>query len=572
MENPRASILQQATTACYRALYVAGIFSLFINVLMLVIPLHMLQVYDRVLSSRSFDTLMYLTAIAVIALLVLAFLDMARSRILVNSSIWFDHIMSPAAFAKSPDEILRGRSYGPQALRDIATVKQFISGTGIIALFDTPWVPVYLVVIFILHPILGFIALTGAILLFSLAILNEVVTRQPLKNANAEGIASQRFVESSLRNAEAIQAMGMMSYLVKHWSKKNEPVLELHATASNRASIILSISKFLRLSLQILILATGAMLVIHDVLTSGAMIAASILLARALAPVEQSIGVWKQFQATREAYRRLKQHFSEEILRSSGITLPRPRGALSLEDVSFYLPQVEKPIINHVSFNIEPGKLVALIGPSGAGKTTLARLIVGALKGSTGHIRLDGADVYNWDRDDFGQYVGYVPQDVELFPGSVTDNIARMNHVDDKDVLAAAQLAGIHEIILQLRQGYSTLIGDSSFFSLSGGQRQRIALARALYNEPSLIILDEPNANLDAEGEEALLQSLLQMRKKGATQIIISHRSSFIKHVDQIILLNEGKIQLMGNRDEVLSGLEKLAQSRMQSSSLQGNA
>jgi PrtD family type I secretion system ABC transporter len=571
MANPKTSVLQQATVACYRALYVAGIFSFFINILMLVIPLHMLQVYDRVLPSRSVDTLIYLTVIAVIALLVLAFLDMARSRILGNCSTWFDHIMSPAAFAKSPDEILKGRSYGAQALRDIATVKQFISGAGMVALFDTPWAPIYLIAIFLLHPMLGLIALGGAILLFSLAILNEVATREPLKSATAVSIASQRFVELSLRNAEAIQSMGMISYIVKHWVKKNAPALEFHTMVSNRASIILSLSKFLRLSLQVLILAAGALLVTQDILTSGAMIASSILLARALAPVEQSIGIWKQFQATREAFKRLKQHFSEEVPRMSGITLPRPRGALTLEDVSFYLPQVEKPVINHVSFKIEPGKLIALIGPSGAGKTTLARLIVGAIKCSTGHVRLDGAEGYNWDREDFGQYIGYLPQDVELFPGTVTENIARMNHVNDEAVLAAAQLAGIHEIILRLRQGYNTPIEDENFSFLSGGQRQRIALARALYNEPSLIVLDEPNANLDREGEEALLLSLLKMREKGATQIIISHRSSLIKHVDQIILMKEGKIQLMGERDFVLSTLEKLAQSRAQSSSLQGN-
>jgi PrtD family type I secretion system ABC transporter len=572
MKNPQPSMLQQATQACHRAFYVAGFFSLFINMLMLAIPLHMLQVYDRVLPSRSTNTLIYLTAIAIAALLVLAFLDMARSRILVNSGIWFDHVMSPAAFAKSPDEILKGRSYGPQALRDIATVKQFISGAGIIALFDAPWAPIYLIAVFMLHPLLGVIALVGAMLLFALAILNEMVTREPLKSANAEGIASQRFVESCLRNAEAIQAMGMMSYLVNHWTKKNEPVLGFHAVASNRSSIIMSASKFLRLSLQILMLAAGAMLVIHDVLTAGAMIAASILMARALAPVEQSIAVWKQFQTTQESYGHLKQHFSEDTPRTSGITLPRPKGAVSLENVSLYLPNIEKPIINQVSFKIEPGQLVAVIGPSGAGKTTLARLLVGALKPSMGHVRLDGAEVYDWDRNDFGQYVGYLPQDVELFPGTVTDNIARMNHINDEAVLAAAQIAGIHEIVLRLRQGYSTPIGENHSSSLSGGQRQRIALARALYNAPSLIILDEPNSNLDAEGEEALLRALLHMREKGATQVIVSHRSALIKHVDQIILMNEGKVQLMGERDSVLASLEKLAQSRLQSSSLQGHA
>ena len=485
--------------ACHKALYVAGFFSFFINILMLTTSLYMLQVYDRVLASRSYDTLIYLTLAAVIALAALTLLDIARSRVLVHVSYWLDNALSPAALAKGPDQILQGYAYGPQALRDIATVRQFIAGAGIFSLFDAPWVPIYLFVIFILSPALGFLATFGAIILFVLALINEIMTRKFLNEANSRAMSAQYYVDTSLRNAESIQAMGMMPNIIQHWETQNAPVLQLQTIASNRAAIILAISKFMRLSLQIFMLGIGAYLVINNQLTGGAMIAGSILLSRALAPVEQAISVWKQILAARQAYHRLQQHFSATTRHTSNISLPAPKGIVTLENVTYHLSRTEKPILANISLQIDAGEMIAIIGPSGAGKSTLARLIVGALKATSGDVRLDGADVYTWERHDFGRYTGYLPQDIELFTGTVKDNIARMGIIEDEAVISAAQIAEVHNLILHLPKGYDTHIGNSSYV-LSGGQRQRIALARAIYHFPRLLVLDEPNSNLDKNG------------------------------------------------------------------------
>lgn len=540
-----------------------GLFSFFVNILMLTVPIYMLQLFDRVLASRSYETLTYLTLIAIIALLTLALLDMTRSRIVIRVSHWLDATLSPAAIARSADEILQGRQYGPQALRDIGSIRQFLGGTGVFALFDSPWVPVFLLVIFLLHPVLGLFALFGAILLFSLALLNEYTTRDPLSRANTGSIQTLKQTDMAMRNAEVIQAMGMMPNIIRHWHKKNADVLKLQLTASNRASIILSSSKFARLALQLLMLGLGAYFVVQNELTPGAMIAASILLTRALAPVEQAIGAWKQLIAARQSYYRLKKHFNSQNLRGAGIQLPTPKGNLNIEGITFVPPGQRHPTLFNINYQLEPGKMVAVVGPAAAGKSTLARLIVGAWKPNAGCIRLDGADVYTWDRSDFGNHVGYLPQDIELFTGSVKDNIARMGEVDDDAVVRAAKMAGVHELILHLPAGYDTLI-DAGSFQLSGGQRQRIALARTLYQEPKLLVLDEPNSNLDTEGEEALTKALLQMRELGSTIIVIAHRPHIIKHVDEILVLNLGKIQFSGPRNRILKQMQEIAKAKRQ--------
>lgn len=518
----------------------------------------MLQVYDRVLASRSFDTLIYLTLAALIALMTLALLDIARSRILVHVSHWLDNALSPQALEKSPDEILKGHGYGPQALRDIATLRGFIAGSGIFSLFDAPWVPIYLLAIFYLSPTLCLLATLGAAALFGLGVINEMITRHMLAEANAKAITAQYYVDASLRNAEVIQAMGMMPNIIDHWQSKNNTVLRLQMIASNRAGAVLAITKFLRLALQILMLAVGAYLVIQNHLTGGGMIAGTILLSRALAPVEQGIGTWKQMLAARMSYHRLQKHFAAPSRAETSIKLPEPKGALSIDHVSYQLPNSDHPILSELSLQIRPGEMIALIGPSGAGKSTLARLIVGALKSTAGDIRLDSVDVYAWERTDFGKHIGYVPQDIELFNGTIKDNIARMGLVNDAAVIAAAQLAEVHDVILKLPKGYDTKIGGNSYV-LSGGQRQRIALARALYQMPRLLVLDEPNSNLDSEGENALQRTLLAMREHGATQIIISHKPSLVKHVDRIIFLVDGKIKMAGPREQVLAELQQHA-------------
>ncbi|OGT52193.1 MAG: hypothetical protein A3E84_02515 [Gammaproteobacteria bacterium RIFCSPHIGHO2_12_FULL_42_13] len=559
MSDIDASFLRKIMQACHKALYVAGFFSCFINILMLTTSLYMLQVYDRVLASRSFDTLIYLTLAAIIALVALTLLDIARSRVLVHVSYWLDNALSPTALAKSADQLLQGYAYGPQALRDIATIRQFVAGAGIFSLFDAPWVPIYLFVIFMLSPLLGLLATLGAVILFILAILNERMTRKLLNEATIRAMGAQYYIDASLRNAEIIQAMGMMKNIIQHWESQNGPVLQLQTIASNRAAIILAISKFMRLTLQIFMLGVGAYLVIENQLTGGAMIAGSILLSRALAPVEQAISVWKQLLAARQAYYRLQQHFSATTRYVSNITLPPPQGTVTLENVMYHLSRADKPILSNISLQIKAGEVIAVIGPSGAGKSTLARLIVGALKTTSGDVRLDGADVYTWDRNDFGRYTGYLPQDIELFTGTVKDNIARMGVIEDEAVVTAAQIAGVHNMILHLPKGYDTYIGNNSYI-LSGGQRQRIALARAIYHFPRLLVLDEPNSNLDSEGEESLLHAILAMRAKGTTQIIIAHHPSIIKQVDKIIFLVEGQIKMIGPRDQVLEKLQQITQ------------
>lgn len=556
MDNKPTSFFNNVIRACRQAVFYAVIFSFFTNLFMLTIPLYMLQIYDRVFASYSYDTLLYLTILAVFALLVYALVDVARTQIFTNVSHWLDHQLGSEALLRSPDELLQGRSYGTQSIADVRNLRTFITTPGFITFFDIPWMPIYIIVIFLLNVYLGILAVFGSLMLVVLAILNQKLTQKTLMEANVKNIMSQRQIDASLRNAEVIQAMGMMPNVIRFWHKQNDEALNLQTNANRINGFLSSFSKFLRLVLQMLVFTLGAVLVIKGQLSAGSMIAASILMSRALAPVDQAIGSWKTMIASLAGYRRLKEHFKVDSLRgSAGINLPAPKGKIHIEDLVFQAAGNEKLILNRINLTIEPGELVALIGPSGAGKSTLARLIVGALKPSHGKVRLDGADVYTWDRTHFGNHVGYLPQDVELFLGTVKENIARLNEGDDAKVISAAKLADIHDLILHFPKGYDTptVIGG---FNISNGQRQRIALARALYDEPAVLVLDEPNSNLDQKGEEALLQALLTMKQKGATQLVITHRPYLLNSVDKIILLREGMVQLFGTRDEVLKALQ----------------
>lgn len=559
MAKKDLSLMKETFIASKSAFMYVGLFSLFINLLMLTIPVYMMQVFDRVLVSQSYDTLIYLTLIAIAALLVLSLLDSVRSYILIRISSWFDHKLSPVALTLCPDQLLMGNPYPDQVLRDINTLRQFIGGTVIFTFFDTPWVPIYILVIFLLNPILGWISTIGAIILLLCALYNEFMTRKLLRESTDTTLSNNYETVATLRNAEVIQAMGMLYPLIRRWHKNNEKALNYQIRASEISGNILSVSKFLRSTLQILILGVGAYLVLTNQITSGMMIAGSILMSRALAPVEQGIGAWKQYQNARQAKDRLEPHFLFKSGREDSIQLPKPKGMLSLENLYYSPPKSNRYIINNINHQIKPGEMIALIGPSAAGKSTLARLIVGVLRPAIGAVRLDEADVFQWDREDFGKYVGYLPQDIELFNGSIQENIARMGEVDEKAVVKAAQMAGCHGLILHLPQGYGTMISRTGF-SLSGGQRQRIGLARALYQDPQLIVLDEPNSNLDNDGEIALLSALNDLKQRGATVIIIAHRPTIIRFVDTIMVLNEGKIQFSGPREEILAKLHELAQ------------
>jgi len=553
-----SSILADVRAKCRGSLIAVGIVSLFVNVLMLTVPLYMLQIFDRVLMSRSDETLLYLTLAAVGALVVLSALDVMRSRILVRVSTWLESCLGPEALARAVSGLVASQTYGAQALRDISQVRQFIASPGIFSLFDAPWVPIYLLVIYFLHPTLGAIALAGAVVLFLLAVANEVATRGLLKAGNEQWMKAMRKTDAAVRNAEVIEAMGLMPGIARRWHKDNDAALRMQGVASDRAGLIMATSKMLRLVIQVAMLGSGAYLVLRYELTPGGMIAGSIILSRALQPVEQAIGTWKSLLAARTAYARFHSFMQQGDVRQTDMQLPEPEGHLSVERVTFVPPGAQTPVLKAVSFSASPGELLAIVGPSAAGKSTLARLIVGISRPSSGAVRLDGADVYAWERVDFGRHVGYLPQDVELFDGTIEENIARMNDAEPEAVVDAATRAGVHEMILQLPNGYRTEIGQGGI-PLSGGQRQRVALARALFGRPRLLVLDEPNASLDADGEEALMQAMFKAKRDGATVVLIAHRVSLVAPADKVLFLRDGVAELFGPKNEVLPQITRPA-------------
>jgi PrtD family type I secretion system ABC transporter len=544
--------LRTALRACRRSFVAAGIFSFFANLLVLAVPIYMLQVYDRVLSSRSTETLVYLTLIALGALLTLGLLDLVRGRLLTNVGAWLEQRLAPAVFERAIQAPLRGNTYRTEAATDLAQLRAFIGGPSILALFDAPWVPLFVAAAYVLHPVIGHLAIAGAIGLFALAVLNDVATRRPLRAANEAAMLSLRQLESNSRNAEVIEAMGMMSRLAERWSMGKQHVLQLLAGAAGRASFLLSASKFARLAIQVLVLAVGAWLVLQDELTPGAMIASAIIMTRALAPVEQAISTSRQIVAVRAAAQRLDALLRETPFRPAAMPLPAPQGDVAVEDVAYALPGAQRQILRAISFSLAAGEALAIIGPSAAGKSTLARLLVGVFPPSAGHVRLDGADVFAWNRDAFGRCVGYLPQDVELFAGTVAENIARMAEAEPARIVDAARKADVHDMILHLPHGYDTQIGEGGTH-LSGGQRQRIALARALFGDPKLVVLDEPNASLDRDGEAALMRALAGLKEQATTLVLITHRPALVAHVDKILLLRNGTAELFGLRQEVLA-------------------
>jgi PrtD family type I secretion system ABC transporter len=546
--------MKRCVVACREALVAVGFVSFFANILMLTVPLYMLQLFDRVIAAGSRETLVYLTVAAVGALLFFGFLDVLRSRILVRVSTWLEGRLGPDALGRAVSAMVQSHNYGGQSLRDISQIRQFIASPAIFSLFDAPWAPIYLVVVYLLHPVLGGVALAGAVVLFSLAILNEAVTRKPLKSASEQMVKAMRKTDAAMRNADAIEAMGIMPGILRRWFNDSQEALRLQGEASDRAGLLVSTSKVFRLTVQVAMLGTGAYLVLQHELTPGGMIAGSIISSRALQPVEQAIGTWKSLISARTAYNRLVAFMNAQWLRQTDIEMPWPEGHLSVERVVFVPPGSKKPILKGVTFAVAAGEMLAIVGPTGSGKSTLARLIVGSWRPSAGTVRLDGADVYAWDRADFGQHVGYLPQDVELFEGTIGENISRMQEVRSKEIVAAAKMANVHDMILHMPDGYSTEIGPGGA-TLSGGQRQRVALARALFGVPQLIVLDEPNASLDGEGEEALLSAIKNARKEGSTIVLIAHRPSIVNSADKLLFLRDGVAELFGPREEVLEKL-----------------
>lgn len=553
--------LQAALAACKGSFISVGFFSLFVNFLMLVPSFYMLQVYDRVIGSGSESTLVMLTLILILLLATMGALEWVRSRIMVRISTRLDTLLGGRLYDASFKQALYsgGMNASAQPLNDMTGLRQFLTGNGLFAFFDAPWLPVYLAVMFMFHPWFGWFAVLCALVLIALAWANERLTNQSLKDANKENIAATAFTNKNLRNAEVVESMGMLPQLRRRWQEKNNRVLELQGVASDRAGSITAISKTTRMLVQSLILGLGAYLALEQEISPGLMIAGSILLGRALAPIDLMIGSWKGFSTARGQYERLNELLAKIAAEPDRMSLPAPQGELSAESLMVTPPGSQQPVIRGVSFRVAAGESVGIIGPSGAGKSTLARALLGIWPASHGKVRLDGADVFTWKRDELGPYIGYLPQDIELFEGSISENIARFGEVDPVAVVEAAKLAGVHELILRLPQGYDTVIGASGG-GLSGGQRQRIGLARAVYGQPKLIVLDEPNSNLDDQGERALALAMQQLKAAGTTLFVITHRTSVLGAVDKLMVLRDGALAMFGPRDQVLVELQKAQQ------------
>ncbi|MEX5503590.1 type I secretion system permease/ATPase [Pseudomonas putida] len=540
-----------------RSFYALAAFSGVINVMMLTPAIYMLQVYDRALVSRNVTTLGMLTLLVVGLFLLMSALEMTRTRVLIRVGNCLDMALNRRIFSAAFERNLSRAGGNPaQALQDLAQVRQFLTGNGLFAFFDAPWTPIYLVVCYLIHPWLGLVTTVGSLTLVGLAYLTEKATQKPLAEANQASMSSASYANNNLRNAEVIEAMGMLPSIGKRWYQGHLRILQMQTLASDRAALISSTGRFVRITLQSVILGTGALLAIEGKITPGMMIACSILTGRALGPVEQVIASWKQLLGCRSAWSRLSELLQDYPQRPPSMSLQRPMGMLAVENVIAGAPGTNTSIVRGVSFSLVPGESLGIIGPSASGKSTLARLLVGVWPAQAGKVRLDGADIFTWNKAELGPWLGYLPQDVELFEGTIAENIARFAEVDSDAVIRAARSSGVHDMILRFPQGYDTrLAADGT--PLSGGQKQRIALARALYGEPNLVVLDEPNANLDDVGEKALVDALAELKARGATVILISHRPNVLCAVDKILMLRDGAVHMLGSRDEVFAALRK---------------
>lgn len=540
-----------------RSFFALAAFSGVINVMMLTPAIYMLQVYDRALVSRNVTTLTMLTLLVIGLFMLISTLEMVRTRVLIRVGNFLDMDLNRRIFSAAFERNLSRAGGNPaQALQDLAQVRQFLTGNGLFAFFDAPWTPIYLLVCYLIHPLLGLVTLIGSLILVGLAYLTEKATQKPLAEANQAALSSASYANNNLRNAEVIEAMGMLPAIGKRWFQGHLRILQMQTLASDRAAIISSTGRFVRITLQSVILGAGALLAIEGKITPGMMIACSILTGRALAPVEQVIAAWKQLQGSRSAWGRLNDLLHDYPQRPPSMSLQRPMGMLAVENVVAGAPGTSNSIVRGVSFSLVPGESLGIIGPSASGKSTLARLLVGVWPTQAGKVRLDGADIFTWNKAELGPWLGYLPQDVELFEGTIAENIARFAEVDSEAVIRAARSSGVHDMILRFPQGYDTrLAADGS--PLSGGQKQRIALARALYGEPNLVVLDEPNANLDDVGEKALVDALAELKARGATVILISHRPNVLCAVDKVLMLRDGAVHMLGSRDEVFAALRK---------------
>ncbi|MBK7900078.1 MAG: type I secretion system permease/ATPase [Azonexus sp.] len=533
----------------------AGVMSFFLNLLLLAPTLYMLQVFDRVFTSRSDETLFWLTAITVGLLALYLVIDWMRGRLLAGVSALVDRLLGETVMLRVLED---AASPTPGRLaflaRDAGILRSFFGGPGIVALLEAPWLPFFIVVIYLFHPLLGTLAVLSALALVGLAVLNFRLTQKPLESIQDATRKAGRFIDVGSRNAEVVKALGMYRDVVERWGRHNREALRQQNDVARATSWLSGGTRFARQLIQVLMLAAGAYLVIDQHVTPGVMMATTLILGRALAPVEQLIAQWKLIGEARVAYRRLDAAFTSRAEKPKPLQLPPLKGEVVADRVSFGIRPGQPAILKGVSFNLAAGEFLGVIGPSGSGKSTLVRLLTGVWSPQAGAIRLDGAEVGHWDAEALGRQIGYLPQDIELFPGTVAENIARMGPVDDAAVIEAAQAAGVHSLILGLPEGYATEIGINGE-NLSGGQRQRVALARALYGRPQLVVLDEPNANLDADGDQALLASLDRLKQAGVTAVMVCHKPSLLARADRLLILKEGAVAAFGPREEILAKL-----------------
>ncbi|MEM6460730.1 MAG: type I secretion system permease/ATPase [Pseudomonadota bacterium] len=546
--------LSEAIRDVRSGFYTVGYFSFFINLLLLVTPIYMLQIYDRVLTSGSHATLLYLSVLAVALIAINGVLELSRSHLLVRIGTRLDVFLNGPVYRSLFSEQSLANRQGVQQLTDLGKVRNFLGSSGLNAFFDAPWTPIFILLIFALHPLLGIIATVGAVILLTLAIISELITRNVFTDASSKAHEAVSMANANIRNAEVIKGMGMLNRVTEIWQHKNYESLVLQSAGNERIGLLTAIAKTVRPCLQIAMLGAGAFLALEGVISAGVMIAASIILGRALAPVEAAVSQWRTFVAARLSYDRLKEAVYDTEVEANRLSHPRPTGALSVEDVTLTPPLAPEPVLRDLSFVLEPGEILAVIGPSAAGKSTLARALVNIWIPDHGSIRLDGVDLSQWRPDELGDYIGYLPQDVELFEGTVAENITRFSQLDSNKILEAARLANAHEMILRLPNGFETDIGPNGSV-LSGGQRQRIGLARALYGRPALVVLDEPDASLDTEGEQALMETLNTLRENVQTAIVISHRPGILQAVDKVMVLRGGRIEAIDSSENLLPKL-----------------
>lgn len=559
MTNPSLQVpspLAGALREIRPGLVAAGGLSLFINLLMFVSPLYTMQIYDRVLTSRNVVTLVMISVIVAILLMTYVALEHYRARILVQAGVRLDRLLSGPAFEAALSSALRVRgSNHAQTLRDLDLMRDVLSGGVTMALMDVPWAPIYIVICFLLHPWIGLVALVGALAVVTIALVNERATKGSLSQASRTNIRAIERLGSSLRNAEAIRALGMGRAIRSWCTEMREEALGHSVSAGERGGTLLAVSKFLRMAIQVAMIGVGAYLAINQEISAGVLFAASLIMGRALAPIEMMVAQWKSVVSARSAYARLNRIFEENPPVDERIRLPDAAGTVSVENLVVLAPGTNTPVVMGPTFTLHPGEIVALVGPSGSGKSSLARALVGAWPSARGCVRLDGNDLRHYDPDQLGTALGYLPQDVELFTGSVRDNIARFRaDATDAQVIEAATHASAHEMIQRLPNGYLTEIGEDGV-GISGGQRQQVGLARALFGKPAVVVLDEPDASLDGDGNRALIRAIEGLRRERRTVVIVTHRPNLLSVVDRVIIMQEGRVAQMGSRDELLPSL-----------------